>query len=72
MAEFGNTREDTFYVFDTIGDFTETKEAGVKSVAVGWGWHSPDDLLKLKPDYFVNDREQLLNLAISSTANKSA
>ncbi len=71
MAEFGNTRENTFYVFDTIGDFTETKDAGVKSVAVGWGWHSPDDLLKLKPDYFVNDREQLLNLAISSATNKS-
>ena len=69
MTQFGNNCENTFYVFDTTGDFSEAHEAGVNSVAVGWGWHSPDELLNLKPDYFVKDLPSLLNLAQGSIKN---
>ncbi|MFA6272475.1 MAG: HAD-IA family hydrolase [Patescibacteria group bacterium] len=41
----------TYFVTDTTGDIKEGKKAGVKTIAVGWGYHHPEDLQAEKPDY---------------------
>lgn len=53
MKLYGAGPKSTYYVVDTIGDLIEAKEAGVISVAVGWGWHSREKLLSESPDLFV-------------------
>ncbi len=52
----------TFFVGDTIGDVKEAKAAGVKSVAVTWGWHSKDRISKENPDHIIETPEELLLL----------
>lgn len=64
VKDFGSDIKKTFYVADTIGDIAECKEAGVASVAVGWGWHSPAKLKKESPDHFVGDMGELVALAL--------
>ncbi len=45
---------DSYYYFgDTKGDIIEGERAGVKTVAVTWGWHSKIDLKQEKPDYIL-------------------
>jgi phosphoglycolate phosphatase len=64
MADFGAAPERTFYVADTVGDIAECREAGVVSVAVGWGWHSPAKLKERSPDHFAEDMKALVALAM--------
>ncbi len=64
VRDFGAELKRTFYVADTIGDIAECREAGVASVAVGWGWHSPAKLKERSPDYFVGDMGELVRLAL--------
>ena len=51
-----------YYVGDTLGDMIEGKAAGVITIAVTWGWHNEERLLKGKPDYIVNKPLELVNL----------
>jgi len=44
----------SYYIGDTAGDMIEGREAGAKTIAVTWGWHSADRLKKTDPDYLVN------------------
>jgi len=54
--------KEIYYVGDTIGDILEGKKAGVKTVAVAWGWHDKTDLKKESPDYILNSPDELTNL----------
>jgi phosphoglycolate phosphatase len=49
-----------FYVGDTKGDMIEGKQAGVKTIAVAWGWHDVERLKKGKPDYISKKTSDLL------------
>lgn len=49
----------TYYVGDTKGDINEGKEAGVKTVAACWGYHSKDELQSADPDFLVESVEKL-------------
>jgi len=51
-----------FYIGDTKGDILEGKQAGIKTVAVTWGWHKEHDLRTTKPDYLACEPRQLLDL----------
>jgi phosphoglycolate phosphatase len=53
----------SLYVVDTVGDLKEAKEAGIKSVAVSWGWHDKEKLLSHGPDYFIERPDDLIKLA---------
>lgn len=48
-----------FYVGDTKGDMIEGKEAGAKTIAVTWGWHTSDKLKEGLPDFFFNSPKDL-------------
>lgn len=51
-----------FYTGDTAGDMMESRLAGARSVAVGWGWHDEKRLRAARPDYFVPDVEELQDI----------
>src|SRR5574340_1268665 len=60
MARFGMDSNHTYYVGDTTGDIKEAKLAGVKTIAVTWGWHTREQLAARKPDYLIDKPEDLL------------
>ena len=60
MGHFGTNGGHTLYVCDTAGDIREAKAAGVKTVAVTWGWHSKERLEKAMPNVIVDKPEELL------------
>lgn len=51
-----------FFVGDTVGDIIEGKKAGIKTVAVTWGWHKEKELSKAEPDYVVTEPSQLIKI----------
>ena len=57
-----NKGKEIFYIGDTTGDITEAKKAKVKNIAVTWGVHSKKQLEEVKPDYIVNEPEELLSI----------
>lgn len=59
---FGASLDETYYIGDTVGDIREGKEAGVRTVAVTWGWHDRRRLAAALPDFLVDTPQELLNL----------
>jgi phosphoglycolate phosphatase len=62
LEQFGASADRTFYIGDTVGDILEARKAGVKTVAVAWGWHSREKLADARPDYLLERPEELLLL----------
>lgn len=62
MGHYGTNGGHTFYVCDTAGDIREAREAGVKAVAVTWGWHPRERLERARPDAMMEQPEDLLRL----------
>jgi len=62
VLEFRVDRDQTYYVGDTTGDIREAKKAGVRTVAVTWGWHDRERLAPAGPDYLVDRPEELLQI----------
>ncbi|MBN9120033.1 MAG: HAD-IA family hydrolase [Planctomycetes bacterium] len=56
------TRADVLYVGDELRDVEAAKKAGVKVAAVTWGFHTAELLRTAKPDYVVNDAQELVEL----------
>ena len=55
-------KEKTVYVGDEIRDIEAAKEVGMKSVAVTWGFNMKKLLLKAKPDWLIENPEELLKI----------
>ena len=53
---------DIYYIGDTVGDVLEGKKAGVKTVAVTWGYHGKAKLKRAKPDYIADRAEELVKI----------
>ena len=62
MGHYGTNGGHTFYVCDTAGDIREAREAGVKAVAVTWGWHPRERLERARPDAIIETPADLLAL----------
>jgi phosphoglycolate phosphatase len=62
LAKYGIPPERTFYIGDTTGDIVEARAAGVRTVAVTWGWHSRERLVAAHPDFLVETPEDLLSV----------
>jgi phosphoglycolate phosphatase len=62
LSKYGIDHERTFYIGDTTGDILEAREAGVRTVAVTWGWHSREKLVAVHPDFLVDKPEDLLKI----------
>jgi phosphoglycolate phosphatase len=55
-------KSDIIYIGDTAGDIYEAKMAGVKTLAVTWGFSYLKYLKASKPDYLINDPKQILKV----------
>jgi len=62
MNGFQMEKENTYYIGDTVGDIKEARLAGVKTVAVTWGWHTKERLEKISPDYLIETPDDLLKV----------
>lgn len=60
MKLLGVEPHNTVYVGDMDGDIIAGKRAGVKTIAVTYGYHTPERLAKTKPHHTVESPEQLL------------
>jgi phosphoglycolate phosphatase len=60
LKKYGISGERAFYIGDTSGDIQEARAAGVRSVAVTWGWHNRERLVAAEPDFIVDTPEELL------------
>ena len=66
IKTFNAKPADAIYVGDTVGDIIEANMAGVKAMAVTWGWHSHNRLKQANPDFLVDTPEELsANLLVS-------
>ncbi len=61
---FGADPRHTCMIGDSVSDIRYAKKAGVKSIAVTWGWQSRDFLVREKPDYIVENVGELTDLLI--------
>ncbi len=59
MKRTGIPKERTYYIGDTVGDIKEGKTAGVRTVAVTWGWHPRERLAIASPDFIVDTPQEL-------------
>jgi len=54
--------ENSFFITDTVGDIIDGKEAGLKTIAVTWGFHSDNILEKINPNFIVNDYREIIKI----------
>ncbi|WP_204139417.1 HAD hydrolase-like protein [Halomicronema sp. CCY15110] len=54
---------DTVYVGDEIRDIDAARFAGVRPVSVTWGFNSRPLLMKMTPDWLIDDPDRLLAIA---------
>lgn len=55
IERFSMPRERVYLIGDTISDIFEARKAGVKSIAVTWGFQDKEQLLTRQPDFVVNN-----------------
>jgi len=65
----GFSTENIYYVGDTAGDIREARRAGIRSVAVTWGWHDRAALEAVAPDFLIDSPQALLNLLLWETSS---
>jgi len=57
--------EDLWYVGDEVRDIVSCKKAGVRVIAVTWGYDSEQILSEEKPDYLVRKPQELLDILLN-------
>lgn len=63
QARLSASSQDTFMIGDAISDIREGKRAGVKTIAVSWGFQDRKLLAREKPDFLIDDPRELLGIA---------
>jgi phosphoglycolate phosphatase len=67
LEKWNFSREDTYFIGDTLGDMKEAKLAGVRTVGVTWGWHPRERLEKAWADFLFDTPDELLALTDSDS-----
>lgn len=62
QGQCGIAKDWIYYVGDTAGDIREARRAGIKTVAVTWGWHDREILEAVDPDFLIDSAHALLDL----------
>lgn len=55
-------KAEAVFITDTVGDIREAKKAGIKTMAVTWGFHNKKMLKKARPDYLVDSPKEILEV----------
>ncbi|MBW2999519.1 HAD-IA family hydrolase [Candidatus Woesearchaeota archaeon] len=58
------TNSEVMYVGDKIEDIQACKKAGIKIIAVPWGYNTKAALKKENPDYLVDKPQELLKILV--------
>lgn len=61
------TNREVIHVGDMVSDIEASRNADIKIISVTWGWSSKDQLKKAKPDWIVNNPEELYKVIITKT-----
>lgn len=59
------TEKDIWYVGDEVRDIVSCKKAGVKIIAVTWGYDSEQILWEERPDYLVKEPQEILDILLN-------
>ena len=59
------TAQQSMMIGDSIMDLQTAQNAGIDSIAVGWGYHDIEALEKLNPTYLVGSVEELMMMIAS-------
>jgi|SRR3989344_844186 len=62
LHKFHAKPKETFMISDTIGDIKIAKKFGLKTIAITWGFHSPELLRTTEPDYIIKNFKELQHL----------
>lgn len=60
LEKHGADPKQTIMITDTAGDVKIAKKLGLKTIAVTWGFHSPELLKKFKPDHLAKDFDGII------------
>lgn len=55
-------KQKAFYVGDEIRDVQAAQKAGLKMIAVGWGFNTTGSLREYKPDFLVSKPQEILKV----------
>lgn len=66
MEELGVEPKETIYIGDMENDMVAGNRAGIKTIAVGWGWHPLEKLKKHKPELVATHPDQILDFIKNS------
>lgn len=61
IAEDDLQKNDCVFVTDTADDVYEAKAAGIKTIAVTWGYHAEKTLLESNPESIVKNPDELIS-----------
>ncbi|MBU1975994.1 MAG: HAD family hydrolase [Nanoarchaeota archaeon] len=71
VDELGLNPNETAYVGDMVHDIDAGKAAGIKTIAVTWGYNNKQQLMNKQPDYVIDTPERLLNICgVNGNNNK--
>ena len=56
--DLGCAVDQVAYVGDSAADLEAGREAGMRIVAVSWGYQRKEDLMQIAPDYFFDAPQQ--------------
>ena len=62
VKELKLAQDEVIYIGDTIGDIKDSKRAGIKCIAVTWGYNTEALLKKYGPTWLANKPKELLQL----------
>ncbi|MBP1732723.1 MAG: carotenoid oxygenase [Deltaproteobacteria bacterium] len=65
LSRYGLRRERVLYIGDEVRDIVACKKAGIRIIAVSWGFNSPEVLSRHAPDHIVDAPARLLELLVS-------
>lgn len=66
MAHFSSLPQQTFMVGDAVSDIRQGRLAGVRTIAVSWGFHARPMLVKESPDYLADSPTELLGILLKN------
>lgn len=66
LVRYRLPRQSVWYVGDELGDITAAARAGVRSLAVSWGFAEPEQLRGLEPDGFAEKPADIVRIVEDS------
>ena len=65
LKDMNLEKSQVYFVGDEVRDIEAGQKAGIKTVAVSWGYNTKDALAKEHPDYLIDSPMELENIVLS-------